>query len=240
MDAITYILKNISFAWPSLLMGAVIPCTILLVLLLRKDHNEVPFVTVAYGFLAFVGVFVFVAVILMILFATVIPTITIQQESDSTNIIRWGGSVVLLLFYVLAELVKQFCFISYDQAAEKNRFVGLSYASGFILGQNLLILGVIYVSNVDMKQTLAFGVLMIISGMIYTVVSEIGYQLIREKHRYVGVALSGSYYLMFMVMLIFANIYATYFFVFAVLIFNLVMAYVLLPLPFKKKGEAIS
>ena len=91
------------------------------------------------------------------------------------------------------------------------------------------------VLSLDLSQALAFGILMLLSGIIYILISLIGYQLMADRFRYIGAALALSYYLMFAVMLIISNVYVTYSFIAVVLLFNLIMGYALLPLKFKRR-----
>lgn len=230
------ILSNLSVAWPSILMGAVIPCVVLIALLCTNKRKQTSFVPVLYGFGTFFVTLVAVAVLMLVLSQIFLPSIAISSEADADIYIYVGGAIILLLFFFCSEALKM---ISYQTVlkGEKKEFAGLTFGSGFILAQNLLILGLIYAGEVDLSQALTFGLLMLISGVIYLLISAIGYQLHAEGQRYAGAAVGISYYLMFAAMLIFSNIYVTYSFVTAVLIFNLVIAYFVLPLPFKKKGE---
>ena len=238
MDVISYIFEHVSAAWPSILMGALIPCAVILALCISKNRGKVPFVTIFYGFATFFIVLLGVGLILVILSQTLLPAIALSSEADGDRYIYIGGIIVLAVFYLASEFLKQGTFMSCSRHEKKNRFVGLTFGSGFILAQNLLVLGLVYTSKLTARQSLVFGLLMLICGVIYLLISSIGYQLILEGHRYVGLSLSASYYLMLAVMLIFSNVVITYSFVARVLIFNLVMGYVLLPLPFKKKGAA--
>lgn len=231
-------LSSLSVVWPSLIMGAIIPCGVLLALYLMPKRKEVAFNAVLYGFATFFMALVAVAVVLLLVVQLFLPTIAVSDVTDADVYIYVGGSLALLLFYLIAETVKYFTFQS-ALKQESNRMAGLTFGSGFILGQNLLVFGLVFATEIDMMQAVGFGVLMLISGVIYILLSAIGYQLTVEKHRIVGSVLAITYYMVFAVMLLFANVYITYSFVVAVLVFNLIMGYVLLPLPFKKnKGGA--
>lgn len=232
-------LSSLSVVWPSLIMGAIIPCGVLLALYLMPKRKEIAFNAALYGFATFFIGLVAVAVVLLLVVQLFLPTIAISDVTDADVYIYVGGSLALLLFYLIAETVKYFTFQS-TLKQECNKMAGLTFGSGFILGQNLLIFGLVFATEIDLMQAVGFGVLMLISGMIYILLSAIGYQLVKEGHRIVGSVLAISYYLMFAVMLLFANIYITYGFVVAVLLFNLIMGYVLLPSPFKKDKGGVS
>lgn len=239
MENLTNIIDNLGYVWPSMLLGAVIPCVVLLALFLSKKRKEVAFVPVMYGFGTFFVVLVAVAVLLLIVSQLFLSSVSISSESDADSYLYIGGAIILLLFWLGSEFLKS---ISFDTVAktEKSAYAGLTFGCGFILAQNLLIFGLIYAGEIDMSQSLAFGLLMLISGVIYILISAVGHQLALEKQRYAGAAIAISYFLMFAVMLIFANIYVTYVFIGAVLVFNLVVAYITLPLPFKKKkGDTV-
>ncbi len=232
------LLQNVAVAWPSILMGAVIPFTVLLVLYCSKVRKEVAFQSVLHGFVTFLLALVVDAVLIVVAAQVFLPAIAVSDQSSANTYIYIGGSLALLIFYLCTEAIK---FFTYGNLAslDKKRYAGLTFGCGFILAQNLLIIGLIYVGEIDMSQALGFGVLMLISAVIYLLISEIGYQLVLEHHRVVSPVLALSYYLMFVVMLLFANVYITYGFIAAVLVFNLIMAYVLLPLPFKKGKEVL-
>ncbi len=236
MNGSTTFLNNIGYIWPALFMGALIPCGILLTLFFSKKKKQVAFTSALHGFGTFFVVLAAVAILLLIISRMFLTNVVISAESDANTYIYVGGGIVLLLFWLFSELLKG---ISFDTIlkTEKTEFAGLTFSSGFILAQNLLVFGLIYIGEIDMSHALAFGLMMLISGVIYILVSAVGYQLALEKQRYAGGAIALSYFLLFAVMLFFSNVYITYGFVAAVLIFNLVVAYITLPLPFKKKKE---
>ena len=231
-------LKNIAVTWPSLLMGALIPVGVLLVLYFSKKRKETAFKAVLYGFATFFFVLAADVLMLVVCAQMFLPAIAVSDQSDATGYIYLVGSLALLFFFLGAEAARFFTFEGLKKQ-ENNLFGGLTFGCGFILGQNLLIFGLVYFSEIDMNQSVGFGVLMLISAIIYLLISVIGYQLVLDNHRFVSPVIALSYYLMFAVMLIFANVYITYAFIAAVLIFNLVLGYILLPLPFKKGKESL-
>ncbi len=235
MDVILDFLKNFVTAWPSILMGALIPCGALLTLLVTKQRKKTSFKQVAYGFATFFVALLLVGVLLLIVGQFFIPAISASAASDANAYIFIGGGIVLALFYICTEALKHFSFRNAVKS-EKNANAGLTFGSGFILAQNLLIVGLIYISEMDMLQMVGFGVLMIISGVIYLLNSGISYMLMREGSWLAGAAMAASYFLIFAVMLIFANMYVTYGFVAAALLFNLVLGYVLLKKGAKANG----
>ncbi len=232
----TNLINNLGYVWPAIFLGALIPCAILLALFLSKKRKEVAFSPVMYGFGTFFVVLIAVAVIMLIIGQMFLSSVTISGESDADSYLYIGGAVILLLFWLGSEFLKTISFET-AQRAEKSSYAGLTFGCGFMLAQNCLIFGLIYLGEIDISQSLAFGLLMLISGLIYILISTVGHQLFMEKQRFAGSAIAISYFLMFAVMLIFANIYVTYAFIAAVLVFNLIVAYITLPLPFKKKKE---
>ncbi len=233
MDVILSFIKNLATAWPSILMGAAIPCGVLLALLLSKQRKKTSFKPVGYGFATFFASLVLVGILLLVVGQFFLPSISASAASDANSYILIGGVIVLILFYLSSEALKHFSFRSIVKN-EKDANAGLTFGSGFILAQNLLIVGLIYINQMDMMQMVGFGVLMIISGVIYLLNSGISYMLMREGSWLAGAAITLSYFLIFAVMLIFSNMYVTYGFVAAVLIFNLILGYVLL----KKEANA--
>jgi len=235
MNGATF-LNNLAYVWPALLMGAVIPCGVLLTLFFSKKKKQVAFTSALHGFGTFFVVLAAVAVLLLIISRIFLSNLTISAESDANTYIYVGGGIVLLLFWLISEFLKT---ISFDTAkkAEKNEFAGLTFGSGFVLAQNSLIFGLIYIGEIDITHALAFGIMMLISGVIYIIISAVGYQMALDKQRFAGAAIAISYFLLFAVMLFFSNVIVTYCFVAAVLVFNLLVAYITLPLPFKKKKE---
>lgn len=231
----TTVFTNLNMIWPSLLMGAIIPCCVLFALFFSKSRKQTNFTAALYGFGSFFVSLVAVALLVLIISQLFLPSISISSESDADVYIYVGGGIILLLFYLASEALK---LVSFDTVlhSEKTKFAGLTYGAGFILAQNLLIIGLIFAGEVDISQSIAFGLLMLISGIIYILISTVGYQFVIEKQKFAGCAVAISYFLLFAVMLIFSNVYITYGFIAAVLLFVLMVAYVVLPLPFKKKG----
>lgn len=230
------VLNNIAYIWPSLMLGALVPAGALLTLFFSKKKKEVSFKSALYGFGTFFVVLAGVAVLLLVGAQMFLTNVTVSAESDANSYIYFGGAVVLLLFWLLSEVLKS---ISFESAikSETKEFAGLTFGCGFILAQNLLIFGLTFLGELDLSQSLVFGGLMLVSGVIYLLVSSIGYQLALEKQRYAGAAVALTYFLVFAAMLIFSNQTVTFVCVGAVLVFNLILAYITLPLPFKKKKE---
>ncbi len=236
MESLTNLLNNVGYIWPALLMGAAVPSVVLLALLFSKKRKEVAFKPALYGFGTFFVVLAAVAVLLLVFSRIFLTSISVSSESDADVYIYVGGGLILLLFWLGSEFMK---LISFESAikAKRDAYAGLTFGCGFVLAQNLLIFGLIHIGEIDMSQSLAFGLLMLISGVIYILISAVGHQFALEKQRYAGAAIALSYFLMFAVMLIFSSVYVTYTFIAAVLVFNLVVAYFTLPLSFKKKKE---
>ncbi len=238
MDAILNIFSSIGVAVPAILMGALIPCGVLVTLACRKERKEISFISVLHGFGTFFVALAAVAILVLVLSQTLLASVVISTETDADTYIYIGGAIVLVLYYVFSEALKQ---ISFKAAMnkEKHRGVGFAFGSGFILGQNLLIFGLIYSGDVDASQAFVFGLLMLISGVIYLLLSAVGYQMALERHFYAGSAVTIGYFLMFAVMLIFSNVYVTYSYIALLLIFTLVIGYITLLSPLRKKGDQV-
>ncbi len=234
MDGV--VLKNLAYIWPSLLLGAIVPAGALLALFFSKKKKDVSFKSALYGFGTFFVVLAGVAILLLVGAQMFLTNVTISAESDANTYIYLGGGIVLLLFWLLSEVLKSISFESAIKSETKD-FAGLTFGAGFILAQNLLVFGLIFLGELDLSQSMVFGGLMLVSGIIYLLISSIGYQLALEKQRYAGAAVSITYFALFAVMLIFSNQTVTFACVGAVLLFNLIIAYITLPLPFKKKKE---
>lgn len=237
MNGATF-LNNLGYVWPALFMGAVIPCGVLLTLFFSKKKKQVAFTSALHGFGSFFVVLAAVAILMLVISQVFLSNLTITAESDANTYIYVGGGIILLLFWLISEFLKT---VSFDAAkkAEKSEFAGLTFGSGFVLAQNSLIFGLIQIGEIDISHALAFGIMMLISGVIYILISAVGYQMALDKQRFAGAAVALSYFLLFAVMLFFSNVIVTYCFVAAVLAFNLLVAYITLPLPFKKKKEGM-
>lgn len=236
MDLIIEFFKNAIKAWPSILMGASIPCITLLGLLFSKVRKKVAFKAVLYGFATFFASLAVVAVFLLMFAQFFMPVITAADAAKANSYIYIGGMLILILFYISSEALKQISYRSIVKT-EKYEFAGLTFGCGFILAQNLLVIGLIYSGEMDTMQTLGFGFLMVICGVIYFLNATLGFLLMKEGNWLTGAAAAGSYFLILAVMLIFANVIVTYISLAVVLLFNLAIGYFLLPLPFKKDGK---
>ncbi len=236
MDSLLVFLKNLIRAWPSILMGAFIPAVALGVLFFSKKRKTTAFKAVLYGAATFFASLAMVAVLLLALAQFFMPMITVSQASNANSYIFIFGIIVLLLFYASSEALKQFSFRSIIKT-EKAKYAGLTFGCGFILAQNLLIIGLIYAGEVDTSQMLVFGLLMIICGVIYLLNSNLCYSLMREGNWLTGSATAISYYLILAVMLLFANVYAAYITIALVLLFNLIATYHIRSQHLNKGGE---
>ena len=220
--------------WPSLLMGLAVPLGVIIALFFNKKRGSTSFQSVLYGFGTFIFSLLLVAVLLLFFSELFLSSVTLSGDDNTDAYIIIGGSVILFLFYLISEFLKQISFYAVLKTEKKN-MAGLSFGCGFVIAQNLLIFGLAYISEIDVTQALFFGLLMLISGIIYILLSALNYQLVEEKHRIAGSAISFLYYLMYAVMLIFANVYVTYSFCGVVLLLTLGASYLILPLPFKKQ-----
>ena len=217
-------LKNLISAWPSILMGALIPCLTLGVLFFSKKRKTTAFKAVLYGAASFFASLAIVAVLILTLAQFFMPVISASQASSANSYIFTFGMIVLLLFYGSSEALKQFSFRSIIKSEQK-QFAGLTFGCGFILAQNLLIVGLIYAGEVDTLQMLVFGLLMVICGVIYLLNSNLCYSLSCEGNWLTGSATAISYYLILAMMLLFANVYVAYITIALVLAFNLVITF---------------
>lgn len=224
MNSIVVFLKNLISAWPSILMGAIIPALTLGLLFFSKKRKTTAFKAVVYGAATFFASLAIVAVLILSLAQFFMPVITTSQASSANSYIFTFGIIVLLLFYGSSEALKQFSF-RHVIKTEKTEFAGLTFGCGFILAQNLLIVGLIYAGEVDKLQMVVFGILMVICGVIYLLNSNLCYTLTCEGNWATGSATAISYYLILAVMLLFANTYVAYITVGLVLAFNLIATY---------------
>lgn len=236
MDSIIVFLKNLFSAWPSILMGALIPVATLGVLFFFKKRKNTAFKAVLYGMATFFASLVIVLTLLLTFSQFFIPTITASQASSANSYIFTFGIVILLLFYGSSEALKQFSFRSVLKS-ERSDFAGLTFGCGFILAQNLLVVGLIYAGEVDILQMLVFGLLMIICGVVYLLNSNLCFILTCEGNWMTGSASALSYYLILAMMLIFANVYVAYITVALVLIFNLLATFYIRSRRANKGGE---
>jgi hypothetical protein len=203
------VLSKIGTIWPAILMGAAIPAGILLLLFFSKARKKVSFKATLFGFASFIAALILCAVILLILANAYLPTIMVSNRSDANGYIYAGGIIALVLFYATSEALKQ---ISYKGIIKSERceFAGLVFGCGFILAQNLLIFGLAYSSKLTLMDAVAYGILMLVTGLIYLFLSEGGYQLVKEGQWKAAVAMAGTYFLIFAVMLISANRIVSY------------------------------
>ena len=105
MNGATF-LNNLAYVWPALLMGAVIPCGVLLTLFFSKKKKQVAFTSALHGFGTFFVVLAAVAVLLLIISRIFLSNLTISAESDANTYIYVGGGIVLLLFWLISEFLK--------------------------------------------------------------------------------------------------------------------------------------
>lgn len=227
-------LYNLLKVLPSILMGAAIPVGILLFLFFSKSRNKTAFKGALYGFGSFFGALGLIFLVLLIILQ--FATIAVSVESNYNSYIYIGGCLILLAYYLITEVLKYFSFRAILKE-EKNEHAGITFGCGFILAQNLLILGLRYIVELKGMETLFFGIMMIISAVIYTLITTVSYAMMREGQPIAAGALSAAYFLIYAIMLIFSNVVVTYVTVAIVLLFVLVVAYATLPLPFKKGAD---
>lgn len=237
MGSVGVFFKNVISAWPSILMGGVLPLATLIGLFFYKKRKETAFKAVWYGMATFFASLAIVAILLLTLTQFFMPVISASQASSANSYIYTFGVIILLLFYGSSEALKQVSFRSILKT-EKAEYAGLTFGAGFILAQNLLIIGLIYSGEVDTLQMIAFGILMIICGVIYLLNSNLCYSLTREGNWLTGSATAISYYLILAVMLLFANTYVAYIAVGLVLLFNVAATYYSYKQHEKKGGES--
>lgn len=240
MDIIKVIFESLPTILPSLLLGAAVPLAVILCLSFSKARKNLSYSAVFYGIATFFASLALVAVLLITVAPLLVGSISISDQGTGNRVVTLGGCLILLVFYLFSELLRFFSYSTALKKEGKNRFVGFLFGSGFILAQNLLVLGLTYTGAFTLGQAIGFGVLMLICGVIYVLASEIAYQVMVDGYKYVGNAIAFAYYLLLASMLIFANVVVTYLVTALVLGFMLVMAYVLLPHPFKKKGGQVS
>ncbi len=207
MEILATIFNNLGKSWPALLIGVAIPFAVIITLLALKKKYKTAFKPVIFGFLSFFIALVIAAIILLILAQAFLGSST--NQTDANRYLYIGAMVALVLIYGVSEALKQITFRSVLKG-ERVAFAGLTFGSGFVLAQNLLVLLLLYSSKMNLKEMLAFGVIMVISGVLYLSISEIGYMLTRAGQWRIAVAMGAFYYAIFAVMFLFANVYVTY------------------------------
>ena len=219
---------------PGVVMGALIPLAVILVLALTPARKKVYFPMIFFGFATFFASLVLVGIALLLMAQSVFSVASVSP-SDGDRVVMIGGTIVLLAFYLITELLRYFSYKSVLKKEEKYRYGGLLFGAGFVLAQDLLVLGIAATGEFSLAEALGFGVLMLICGLIYLLISEIGYHTAADGHPFAGSAIASVYFILLAVMLIFANMVVTYVFVGLALAFSLLMGYFLLP--FKKQAK---
>ena len=235
MESLMYLLDHLVLIWPALLIGCFVPVVTLIVLRVSRVHKNIPFNTVFHGIGTFFAVLFAVAVLTFTVSQLFFASVPVSAESDVNPYIYIGGLLILAAFYVSSEFLKLYTFDLCLKSEDKNRFAGLTFGSGFILAQNVLVIGLINMGEFDYSQSAAFGLMVLLSGALYLLNAEIGYQLALSGQRFSGLALSGGYYVLFAAMLIVSNIYVTYILLGILYVLYLMIGYKVLPHPFKKK-----
>ncbi len=237
MELLKVLLEHMPMILPSVGIGAAVPLAVILILAFSPVRKKAPYSLIFQGFATFFVSLLLVAVLLLTVAQSLLSTISISTQAAGDRAVMIGGCLVLLIFYLVSELLKFFSYKGALKKEEKRFCGGLLFGCGFILAQNLLVMGLALSEAFTVAQALGFGVLMLICSIIYLLISEIGYQACKDGHPYVGGALASVYFALLAVMLVFASVVITYLFLAFALIFVLIMGYVLLPLPFKKGGE---
>lgn len=227
-------MNNVFLVVPSIALGAFVPAILMVLMIFSKNRSKVSFNSFWHGLASFFFTIIAVLVLFLMFGRVLVPSINVTEEADANVYIYVGAAIILALFWLVSEALKLFSFTT-ALKSERNMFAGTAFGCGFVLAQNLLVFGLVFLGEFDLSQSLGFGVLMLLTGLIYLLVSTIAYRLVTEQHRFAGGAIAVLYFLMFMVMVLFSNVYVTYTFFAMVLIFMLVVAYITLPLPFKKE-----
>lgn len=224
---------------PAIAMGACLPATLMVLMIFSKKRSLISFNSFFHGMGTFLFSLVAVFILVLLFGKAVVPTLSISGEADADVYIYVGAAIILLLFYLVSEALKIFSFKT-ALKSEKKLYAGTAFGCGFILAQNLLIFGLVFVGELDLGQSFAFGFLMLLTGVIYLSVATVSYRIAKEKQYLAGSAIAILYYLLFMAMILFSNVYVTYISFAIVFAFVMVVAYIVLPLPFKKKdGNAV-
>ena len=231
------LIENLPAIVPAMLMGAILPLLGIAVVALTPARKNTYFPLIFFGIAAFFVSLAVVAVALLVLARGLLASISVTA-TEGDRVVMIGGCLVLVFFYIVTEGLRYFSYKSALKKKEKIGFGGLLYGCGFVLAQDLLVLGIASTGEFSLSQALGFGVLMMICGAIYLLLSEISFYTTAEGHPLVGSAIASAYFILLAVMLVFANVVITYVVVGLALAFALLMGYVLLPLPFKKKGGA--
>lgn len=230
MGNLSNIFSGLGVALVSIVMGIAVPVAALLFLFFSKQRSRTSFISVMYG----VGTFLFtiVAIVIAILvFGQIFPiNLVVDDNSDPLKYVYIGGAVVLGLFYLFSEGLKLASFQSVKKS-DRTENAGITFGCGFVLAQNLLIFGLLYYNDkIDLAQGFVFGGLMMVSGLIYLILSIIGYRFFVDGQKLAGSAISFIYYLMFMLVLLISK--GSLVIVLATLAFACLCAYVVL----KDKG----
>ena len=219
-----------------LLMGALVPLAFLIYCFVFKERSKLSVTSLFYGFGSFFGAIGAIFILFLFITNVMAISISVSAESDVNSYLYIGGGVLLLIFYLITEALR-FIFYKIALKSDRSSCAGCFFGIGFAFAQNIVFLILCTVSNLDDNAALYFGIMMLISSLIYILISILSYNMICDGQKLTGSALAILYYLMYGIMLIVANVVVTYIMFAVVLAFVLLLAYLMLPLPFKKEAN---
>lgn len=219
------------------LIGAIVPIGLVAYCFVSEKRKQVSFKSLMYGFGSFFAALGFL--FLVFLFLTNVMSVTLSTADDSSlnTYLYAGGCVILLVFYLITEALR-IIFYKVALKSESAEYGGALYGSGFVLAQNFLVLILCQLAELKGLAAVLFGVLMLISSVVYIMISILAYHMTREGQKIAGSALAFVYFLMYGIMLIVANVVVTYVMFALVVAFVMLLAYFTLPLPFKKEAKS--
>ncbi len=219
------------------IVGALVPIGLLIYCFFAKNRQNISFKSFFYGFGSFFAALGFIFIVFLLITNVMSVSISVSDESSVNTYLYIGGAVILLVYYLVTEVLRV---ISYRMVlkSEANDYAGALFGSGFVFAQNFLVLILCQMAELKGVAALLFGVLMLISSLIYIMISVLAYHMVRDGQMISGSVLAVIYYVMYVVMLTVANVVVTYVMFALVLAFIMLLAYFTLPLPFKKEAKS--
>lgn len=187
----------------SLPLGLLIPVAIIIYMIITRKKKPSAYNTVGYGFVSFFAAIISVFVILAILNGLFFNSMTFENQDDGMILVGIIGAVIIVIMYFICETMKYITFCNVLEKENNKENAGLGFAAGVIIAQTAVIFIISNVAYFDMYLSLFSGAMVLGTGVIYVLLSLIGYKLVSGNYKGPYFFLSSIYYIYYMLVMIF-------------------------------------
>ena len=183
-------------------LGLLIPVAIIIYMIIMRKKKPSAYDTIGYGFVSFFASIVSVFIILILLNSLFFKYVKFENQEDGMLVVGIIGTIIIAIIYFICESIKYFTFRTVMEKEKNYENAGLGFAAGVIIAQSAAAFIISNIAKFDAYISLFTGAMVLGTGIIYVMLSIVGYRLVLEGYKGPYFFISTIYYLYYILVMI--------------------------------------